>query len=190
MTRFAVVLAVLLFPLSALAQVPPTMPAVTPPINWTEVVMAIITAVLPLFLAGLTWVSKLLVNLIAQKVKNEEVKGILQRLDTISFDVVKELMQVSVDAAKKAADDGKVPKEVAEAAGKAALDKIKSYLGPDGLEKLKAILGFNTDPATADAKLDSFLTTKIEATVHSVKMEKAASVSAAAATSAVAAAFK
>lgn len=184
MTRIVAVLAVLLCPAAVLAA--EAVSAVTPGINWTEVVMAIITAVLPLFLAGLTYLSKLLVNLIGQKIKNEEVKGILQRLDAISFDVIKELMQVSVDAAKKKADEGGLPKEVAEAAGKAALDKIKSYLGPDGLEKLKAVLGFNTDPATADAKLDAFLTTKIEATVHSVKVQKAASVSAAAATSALA----
>ncbi|MFA6118138.1 MAG: hypothetical protein WC729_29395 [Sphingomonas sp.] len=153
-------------------------------IDWTKVVMGIIGALLPLLITGLTWVSKKLADLIGQKVKNEEVKGILARLDEIVFNVVKELMQTTVDAAKKKADEGGLPKEVADAAGKAALDKIKSYLGSEGLKLLGMVLGI-----TDDAKLDEYLKTKIESTVHTVKLQRDASVSAGAATAALTSAF-
>ncbi len=178
-------LAVVFFPFVALAQV--AAPAVAPSgsINWPDVVMTIVAAVLPLLIATLSWASKKLADLIGQKVKNEEVRGILVRLDEIVLNVVKELMQTTVDAAKAAAEkDPDQWKKVADAAGKAALDKIKSYLGPAGLKLLGAVLGI-----TDDAKLDEYLKTKIEATVHTVKLQKDVASGTASAASALSAAF-
>lgn len=152
--------------------------------NWTEIVTALIAALLPVVVSLLGYGAKKLADLINAKIANEEVAGILTRLDTITVNVVKELMQTSVDAAKAKAEGGGLPKEVAEAAGKAALDKVKSYLGQPGLDLLKAVLGFKDE-----ATLNNFLTTKIEATVHNVKAQSDVATGTASAAAALTAAF-
>lgn len=134
--------------------------------DWSAVISGVSQAVLPIFLAGLAWLSAKIATWINAKVSNERIAGILARLDDAAFSIVRELMQTTVDAAK--ASGGKLPAEVATAAKDAAVAKLRSYLGKDGIAMLMRVLGF-----VEEAQATAFLATKIEATVHAVKSESA-----------------
>jgi hypothetical protein len=94
--------------------------------------------------------------LITEKVKNTRLAGILERLGNFAFQVVGELNQTVVDVLKK---DGKWNKEEAEKVKQLALDKLKSYLGPEGIKEAMAILGI--DNATLLALLGSMIETNV-----------------------------
>lgn len=94
--------------------------------------------------------------LIAEKVKNVRLSGVLERLGNFAFQVVGELNQTVVDQLKK---DGKWNKEEAEKVKQMALDKLKSYIGPAGLAEAMAILGI--DNATLLALLGSMIETNV-----------------------------
>ena len=128
---------------------------------------AIMPAALKLLevLAGLlaAYLGARLTDLIATKAKNAKIRDILLGLETVAADAVAEVWQTSVEAAKKEAAGGKLPKEVATAAKDAAMATVKSYLGPKGLEALCRALGIGK----ADA--DKVISNKIEKAIAESK---------------------
>lgn len=131
-----------------------------------ELLPEILAALAPLLLAVIAYGAKKLADLINAKVQSEALRNILVRTDTVVFTAVKELAQTTVDAARNATVNGKVPSEVAAAAKDAALAKVKSYLGQPGLDALMQILGLKDAPT-----VDAYLSSKIEAAVRDVKAQ-------------------
>lgn len=117
----------------------------------------------PLLVAALTWVASRVSRLISARIRNERLRTALLRLDDIVVAVVKETFQVTVDALRAAAPDGKLPTPVAETVKQAAIDSIKAQLGTLGLVELQKVLGLS-ESATHD-----LISTRVEAAVYSLK---------------------
>lgn len=100
---------------------------------------------------------------IASKTKNEKLAGLFSRIDDAVFVAIKEVAQLSVDAARQAAVDGKLPAEIAAAAKTAAIASARSHLGPKGIRELIEIVGI---PAES---VDAFLGSRVEAGVAELK---------------------
>lgn len=129
----------------------------------SDVAVYIIQIGSPLLIATLTWLAGKLAQLVQARVKNEYVRGVLLRLDDAVLTVVREIHQVSVDALKAAAPDGKLTPEVKAMVKRAALDAIKKNLGVKGLSQLVKVLGINTEA------VDKLIGTRVEAAVHDLK---------------------
>jgi hypothetical protein len=101
-------------------------------------------------------------SFITATVKNEVAQGILNRLGEFVFATVGELNQTVVTQLKasgqwNAAEAAKI-KAV-------ALDKVRSFLGPEGVKTALEILGITNE------KLQELISAFIEAQVGSVKAE-------------------
>ena len=145
-------------------------PAVAPTSTvWRDFFSALLSAMLPLALAGVAWASKKLADLINAHVKNAQVSGILSRLNSHATAIVQEAMQTTVDSAKMAAVDGKLPVDVAKSALSSAVENLKGHLGEKGLAEVESVLGIE-----AGDDLNKFLITTIEAKVRELKMSSAA----------------
>lgn len=100
------------------------------------------------------------------RVKNEQVRGVLDRLVDESILVVQAVEQSVVKTAKSesAAD----PKQVAADAKAAAMAALRTQLGGDaGALRLKKVLGLETD-----AEVEAILSTAIESGVHKLRKGK------------------
>jgi hypothetical protein len=117
----------------------------------------------PVIVALLGLLAKKLVELIDARVKNETIRGILQRLDQVALAVVTEIQQTVVDNL-----DPNAPKASLLKARDAAVANLKALLGKKGLDDIKRILGFG------DQDLERLLTTFIESKVHELKTSKPA----------------
>jgi hypothetical protein len=91
--------------------------------------------------------------------KNARVQGILLRLNDATFTAVSALEQTVVATAKAQTASGMLTRSAASAVKAAALENIKTHLGPQGLGELKAILGVQ------DVDLDAFIAARIESSV-------------------------
>lgn len=119
----------------------------------------------PIVTGLIAWVGLALRNYIAAHTKNEFLKGALIRLDDTILAVVREIEQTVIIGLKAASADGVVtPEEIADIK-KQALDTVRAHLGPKGLADLAKVFGLE---GTA---LDAFISTKIEAAVHSLHAE-------------------
>lgn len=101
-------------------------------------------------------------NYIASKTKNTKVQQALARLDQVMEDAVKSAQQTVVSSIKPGDD---MAKTLAEAKA-AALASVESHYGPKGIDELKTVLGWDD--------LEKNLSTKLEAKVHDLKMDKTA----------------
>lgn len=128
-----------------------------------ELLPQILMALSPLFLAALGWLAKRGSDWIVANTSNQYLQSTLLRLDDAVFAAVKELAQVSVDAAKAASESGKLPAEVATEAKRAAIAKAKEMLGPRGLAELAKVFGLQGDA------VDRFVGTRVEAAVLDLK---------------------
>jgi len=120
-------------------------------------------ALSPVFLALLGWVALRVQQLIAAKVKNEKVAGILGRLNEVAFDAVKEVQQTFVSKLEKPTTEDFVK------AKDQALAAIKSHMGAKGLVEAKKVLGIENE-----GDLEKMLLGLLESRVHDLKMSKAA----------------
>ncbi len=132
--------------------------------NYTQMA---IDALAPLLFAIVSWLAFKLAGLIQAHVSNHAAQTALLRLNDAVFDVVRDVEQTVVAAAKDASEDGKLDAADVAAIKAAALGKLKSYLGPKGIAELVKMLG--TPSQTA---VDTMLASKIEAAVHDLKAEK------------------
>jgi len=117
----------------------------------------------PIVVAGLTWLSAKLAQLIQAKVKNEYLRGMLVRLDEAVFTAVKDLQQTVVDAIKAATADGKITETEKQRIKQAAIDNVKSHLGTKGLAELGQILGLTI------TSVEGLIASKVEAAVHDIR---------------------
>jgi len=117
----------------------------------------------PIVVAGLTWLSAKLAQLIQAKVKNEYLRGMLVRLDEAVFTAVKDLQQTVVDAIKAATADGKISEIEKQRIKQAAIDNVKSHLGTKGLAELGQILGLTI------TSVEGLIASKVEAAVHDIR---------------------
>ena len=113
----------------------------------------------PVFLAALTWAASKLARLIRTKVQNEDLKGLLLRLDDTALTVVKDLQQNMAKQMKAASADGKLSEAERQQLKDAALAAVKAYLGPKGRAEINKILGLQDGP------MEGLLSSKIEAAV-------------------------
>ena len=140
--------------------------------NWDNIMIWVVGGAGTLLALVLAFLGVKYRAYIAEKVKNQKVAGVLERLGTFAFQVVSELNQTVVDQLKK---DGKWNAEEAGKVAKLALDKLKSYLGPAGIKEAMTILGIS------NAVLESLLISFIETQVVSEQQAKARLAAAAAA---------
>lgn len=96
------------------------------------------------------------VGLLSSKVRNETLRGIVERLDDLVLKVVNEVYQTYVREIKNAREDGTLTEEEKAEAKRIAIAKLKEYLGPKGLTELHWLVTGNAD---------DFLSTLIENTV-------------------------
>lgn len=99
-------------------------------------------------------------QLIAAKVKNEAIKGILSRLDQAALDAVKSVYQSYVEPLKAAGALDDAAKAKAKAA---ALENIKGFMGEKGIKEAMKVLGLEGD------KMDDALANKVEAVIADQK---------------------
>lgn len=129
-----------------------------------QLVSIIMLVVLSLVSTALGALAKKAHEWLATKVKNEKVRGVLDRLDDAAVKVVQAVEQSVV----KSLDQTKSPGANAEAAKTAAMTSLKTQLGGDaGAEELRTVLGLNDAKAVED-----MLSTAIESAVHELKAKK------------------
>lgn len=123
---------------------------------------SIVQVMLPVLLGLLGWVGVKVHAWLTTNVKNEKLRGILDRLYEAAATVVKEVEQAVVSKL----DPNVSPAQNAETARQAALTSLKTHLGPTGLAELKAILGLE------DVPLEQLLLSYIEAAVKTMNTMK------------------
>ena len=117
-------------------------------------------ALSPVLLALTALCAQKLHNLIAAKVHSERVAGILFRLEDASRIAVSSVEQSIISKL----DPSKSLGENAQAAKIAALNEMKSHLGPKGIDEIKTVLGIG------QLDLDQVLSSHIEAKVGSATL--------------------
>ncbi|MHB1844734.1 MAG: hypothetical protein ACYCWW_07865 [Deltaproteobacteria bacterium] len=130
--------------------------------------LRILVLLSPVLLAALAWASARLAQFITAHVKNAYLKNALVRLDDAVFSAVKELEQTLVAEVKASSGDGKLSAADCDRIKRAAMDKVKSYLGMKGIAEIATILGLSPEA------LDGVIGTRIEAAVHDVRAATAA----------------
>lgn len=104
------------------------------------------------------------ISFIKSKTKNAKAQAALDRLDQVMEDAVKATQQAVVSSIKPGDD---MAKALADAKA-AAIDSAKSHYGPQGIEELKKILGWD------DSLLAKNMDTKVESKVHDLKLARTA----------------
>lgn len=129
-------------------------------------VIALVPHLLPLVLSALgaalaplvAMASPKVHELIRTKVTNARLQAILGRAADAAFVYVAAVSQTTVDAAKAAAKDGKVPEQIAADAKAAAVQGVKRELGPLWLELVKA-LGEDAATSAVEARVEAAVAT-------------------------------
>jgi uncharacterized protein YidB (DUF937 family) len=116
----------------------------------------------PALLMLLGWVAFKVKTFIDQKIGNEALKGILDRLTDATETAVKGVFQAFVEPLKNGGNFSDSDKAIAK---QMAIAEIKSHLGEKGVKELMTILGWNQET------VDSNLATKVEAKVADLKKE-------------------
>ena len=134
-------------------------------IDWHPVASYAIQALTPIIMAVVTVLLGKLAQLIARRHGAEQANDALDRLFHATSLAVAEVAQTSLDAARKAAGEGNsLPKDVAAAALKAALDTVKTYTSQADAGTIAKAFGLDTPE-----KLEAFMVSTIEKMVASSK---------------------
>lgn len=102
-------------------------------------------------------------NYIASKTNNAKVQAALGRLDQVMSDAVKSAQQTIIGSIKPGDNLATTLSE----AKAVALSDVKSHYGEKGIAELKKVLGWDD--------VEKNLSTKLEAAVHDLKIERSAS---------------
>lgn len=116
----------------------------------------------PFITMGLGWLGVQASRLVQARTGSTTAATAILKLNEIVTTVVTEIEQTMVAAAKARTGGGHMTQADIDAVKKAALDKIRSYLGPAGIELVAKAFGFGSDDMTR------FLTSKVEATVFAL----------------------
>ncbi len=141
-------------------------PSATSHAEWWNLAAQAIMALSPILLAALSWLSLQAAGLIKAKVKHENVRGILMRLDDAVFVAVRQVQQVVVDQLKAASADGTLTPEEGRQVKVATLEAIRSYVGPKGVLEICKILGLGDD------ELERVLGPRVEAAVFELNARR------------------
>jgi len=117
----------------------------------------------PVILLLIAWLSAKAAQWIGAHVQNTRTRAVLLRLNDAVTQAVTAIEQTAVAAAKKPNQNSKLTANAASAVKAAALDELKSHLGPKGVAEVIAVLGID------GSELDKFLSTRIEAAVYAEK---------------------
>jgi hypothetical protein len=134
--------------------------------EWWNVAAQAILALSPILLAALSWLSLHAAGLIKTKVKHENVRGTLLRLDDAVFVAVRHIQQVVVDQLKAASADGTLTTEERRQVKVATLEAVRSYVGPKGVLEICKILGLGNDD------LERVLGPRVEAAVFELNARR------------------
>ena len=140
--------------------------------DWGDLGLTLAEILSPLLVAGLTWVSVKVADLVRAKVKNTYLEGTLVRLNDTVFTVVKDMNQTVVKGIKAAKDPDSpggtsLTKEEKNSIKSQAMSEVKALLGIKGLGELAKVLGLS------DGSVHQFIGAKIEAAVADTKPGKA-----------------
>ena len=130
---------------------------------WWELAGRAWVAIAPVLIAALSYLSMKAAQLLQAKVKNEYLRGVLTRLDDALYTAVLEVQQVVVDRIK--AESGKLDEAARARIKAAALDAVRAYFGPKGLEQVGRVLGITP------TNLERHLETRLEATVYGLRSQ-------------------
>lgn len=128
--------------------------------DWNQILYPLLLLAGTGLLSVLAWLTAKYHALIAAKIHNETVAGILNRLGDFVAKVVSELDQTVVEQLKA---DGKWNSAEAAKVKQMAIDKVKSYLGASGIKQLLDVLGIGSDTLTG------MITSYIESHVSSLR---------------------
>lgn len=131
-----------------------------------EITIEILKAMIPLFALLVSYLGLKLNKYLTAKIKDEELKTTMTKVNSIILDVVKDVEQSYVKKEKADKHTEKLPTECAEIAKGIALDKAKFQLGDKLLKELKK--------KNLTASEEEFLKTKIEATIFDMRKAKIA----------------
>ena len=133
---------------------------------WITLFNGLLVALGPLALWLLKHFSQKLTDMLSSYVQhktNSEAAGtFIKRLDEAAMRIVKTVYMTYVEAIKKGSG-GKLTDEEQRRAKSLALDKLKSYLGPAGLEELAQIFNFSM------SEREKMLDDHIESAVYDIK---------------------
>jgi len=124
----------------------------------------ILKIVSPILLALLSWGSVKLTQLIKNKVKDEETKQVLLKLNDALFTAVKDVQQTIVSDLKAANVDGKLTGEEIQDVKSKAIEKAKSFLG-SSISDMPGTLGMTQE------EFEKYISSKLEAIVLDLKKE-------------------
>lgn len=118
-----------------------------------------------LLIAVLAWAGKALADLLREHAKTASTRRTIDRVYEVVWQVVLELEQTEVALLKASLGEGsdggrRITPAEAKQLGAVALEKVKAFMGPRGVQELLYILG-----ATDSRAVDRFISSRIEATV-------------------------
>jgi len=131
--------------------------------TFSDITLKALEALSPLLMAALGWVATRLAQLINARIRSEETRGVLLRVEQVVFGAVREVQQTLVDDIKAQSPDGRLRAFDRTRVKEVALATVRSELGPRGLDELSRVLG------TAPEAIDQVLSTRIEAAVHEMR---------------------
>jgi hypothetical protein len=127
------------------------------------VVEFILALTLPIATAAGSLAAAYLVHWVRENVSHTQTQELLVRAVHAAEVSVGEVAQTFVDDVKRAAEDGKLTDDEAEAALDGALDRARELLGPKGLRRARQVLGDDEDA------IDSWLLALIESKVRELR---------------------
>ena len=136
------------------------------PTDWWSLASQAILALSPVLLAALSWLSLQAAGLIMTRIKHENIKGTLLRLDDAVFVAVRQVQQVVVEQLKAASADGALTAAERRQVKVATLEAIRLYMGPKGILEICRILGLK------DEELERVLGPRVEAAVFELNARR------------------
>jgi len=130
----------------------------------TSILLAFITALVPVVGIVLKTLGQKAAELIQAKVDNQTAEAALLRLTAAVTDAVGDVYQAEAGALKEAAADGKLTQEEKDRLKQIAIDHAKSYLGKKGIAMLLEVLGF-----TSEKDLDKVIAGKVDKVIYDAK---------------------
>jgi len=134
----------------------------------TALLLSALTALVPVVGIVFKALGQKAATWIQAKVDNATLEGILVRLNSAAFSAVTEVYQSTAEALKAGAADGKLSDEDKARVKQTAIDSVKSYLGPKGIEVLMAVMGLKSE-----SELDKAIGGKVEGAIYQLKRNSA-----------------
>lgn len=129
----------------------------------SELVTTLIKAFAPVITILASYLSLKLTKWLDTKIKDQELKNAIQKLNIVIPDVVKDIEQSFVQREKSISESNKLTDANAVAAKTMAVDRVKQQLGEKGMGEIKQVLDIS------DSKANSLIASKVEARVFDLR---------------------